>query len=146
LSILIPAYNEASTIHLILNKLKTVVLPNGITKEIIIENDYSSNDTVLKIEKYRANNADMTTQLYYQEKIMGKGAATHKIVELATGEYLIIHDADLAYDPEEYNLLLKAILTGFTDIVYGSTFIVRNPNKILFILRSIRNKVFNQPL
>lgn len=140
LSILIPAYNEAKTIHLILDKIKMVVLPENISKEIIIVNDCSSDDTAVKVEEYITNNPNLSIHLYSQEKNRGKGAAIHKAIELATGEYLIVQDADLEYDPEEYNLLLKPILKGFADVVYGSRFMGGNPHRILFYWHSIGNK------
>lgn len=90
LSILIPAYNEAQTIHLILNKVKNVNLINGIEKEVIIVNDCSKDDTVSVLEKYIAENKDINIKLYNQEYNQGKGAAIHKAIELATGEYLIV--------------------------------------------------------
>jgi glycosyltransferase involved in cell wall biosynthesis len=140
LSILIPAYNEARTIHFILDKVRDVVLPEGISKEIIIVNDFSADKTVEEVEAYQAKNELLSIQLFSQEKNKGKGAAIHKAIELATGDYLIVQDADLEYDPEEYNLLLKPILSGFADVVYGSRFIGGNPHRILFFWHSIGNK------
>jgi len=140
LSILIPAYNEANTIHLILDKIKNVVLAEGIVKEVIIVNDCSSDNTVEKVEEYGFKNPGLKIQLFSQEKNKGKGAAIHKAIELATGDYLVVQDADLEYDPEEYNLLLKPILTGFADVVYGSRFMGGNPHRILFFWHSIGNK------
>jgi glycosyltransferase involved in cell wall biosynthesis len=140
LSILIPAFNEERTIHLILDKVKAVNLAENVSKEIIIVNDCSSDSTVDAIEKYIAANPSLNISLFSQSVNKGKGAAIHKAIELATGEYLIVQDADLEYDPEEYNLLLKPILNGFADVVYGSRFIGGNPHRILFYWHSIGNK------
>jgi|SRR5690554_171909 len=141
LSILIPAYNEARTIHLILNRIKAVTLSGDIEKEIIIVNDCSKDDTEKAVKQYMTENATMDIRYHLQETNQGKGAALHKAVEMATGDYLIIQDADLEYDPREYNQLLKPILEGNADVVYGSRFIGGNPHRILFFWHSIGNKV-----
>ena len=140
LSIIIPAYNEAATIHLILDKIKNVELLNRIEKEIIIVNDCSTDNTEESIKKYIDKNASVDIQYYKHEINQGKGAALHTGIKKATGEYLIIQDADLEYDPTEYNILLKPVIDGFADVVYGSRFMGGKPHRILFFWHSIGNK------
>ena len=141
LFIIIPAYNEEKTIHLILNKVKAVELVNGIKKEVIIVNDCSSDDTKGAIQSYMDGNPDFPIQYFEHAVNKGKGAALHTGISKATGEYLIIQDADLEYDPQEYNDLLKPVLSGFADVVYGSRFMGSNPHRILFFWHTIGNKL-----
>lgn len=140
LSIVIPAYNEEATIHLILDRIKAVKLVQGIQKELLIINDCSKDDTKGAIKAYMNANPDMNIMYYEHEVNKGKGAALHTGIKKAKGEYLIIQDADLEYDPEEYNDLLKPILMGAADVVYGSRFMGSNPHRILFFWHSIGNK------
>lgn len=140
LSIVIPAYNEARTIHLILDKIKAVKLVNNIAKEIIIINDCSTDNTEEAIKNYMASNTDMDIQYLKHDVNQGKGAALHTGISHASGEYLVIQDADLEYDPDEYNYLLKPILKGFADVVFGSRFMGGSPHRVLFFWHTIGNK------
>lgn len=141
LSIIIPAYNEENTISQILDKIKSVRLIHEIEKEIIIVNDCSKDNTEKVVMDYMAGCSDMVIKYFSQPVNSGKGAAIHTGILQATGEYLLIQDADLEYDPFEYNTLLKPIVHGFADVVYGSRFSGGNPHRILFFWHTIGNKV-----
>ena len=140
LSILIPAYNEERTIHLILDKVLAVNLEGGIKKEIVLVNDCSSDDTQGAINRYISSHPDADMVLYNQPVNMGKGAAIHRAINEAKGDYVIVQDADLEYDPEEYNSLLKPIIDGFADVVYGTRFMGGKPHRILFFWHSLGNQ------
>jgi glycosyltransferase involved in cell wall biosynthesis len=140
LSIIIPAYNEEKTIFKILDKIKASKLPIGVDKEIIIVNDYSSDNTDGAIKKYQQENTDLRINYYNHSFNMGKGAALHTGIHKSTGDYIIIQDADLEYDPQEYNLLLQPVLNDFADVVYGSRFIGGKPHRILFFWHTLGNR------
>ena len=140
LSIIIPVYNEERTILKILEKIELVVLEQGIEKEIIIVNDCSSDTSEILIQNYFKQKKHLNLKYFANVKNMGKGASIHKGISEAAGDYIIIQDADLEYDPKEYNILLQPFLDGFADVVYGSRFMGSKPHRILFFWHTVGNK------
>ncbi len=140
LSIVIPAYNEEKTIYSILEKVSAVMLIHDIQKEIIIVNDCSKDGTEQEVKKFINNNLDSNVQYFRHEINKGKGAALRTGISKATGEYLIIQDADLEYDPQEYNILLNPVIMGVADVVYGSRFMGGRPHRVLFFWHTIGNR------
>lgn len=140
LSIIIPAYNEGPTIHRILDKVKAVQLLNAIEKEVVIVNDCSKDNTEESVLAYASANPDLPVLYRKHEVNKGKGAALHTGIREATGDFIVIQDADLEYDPNEFNILLKPVLDGFADVVYGSRFMGGKPHRILFFWHTIGNK------
>lgn len=140
LSIIIPAYNEEKTIDAILTKLLTVELPDSVGKELIVVNDCSSDNTGRTVQAFIQANPAAPVRYVAHTINQGKGAALHTGIALATGEYLIVQDADLEYDPAEFSILLKPVLNGVADVVYGSRFKGSNAHRILFFWHTIGNK------
>ncbi|WP_366186735.1 glycosyltransferase family 2 protein [Flavobacterium ovatum] len=140
LSIVIPVYNEEKTIHLILDKIKGVDLLSNMVKELIIVDDCSSDKSLVALKEYQLNNTGMDISIESHKLNRGKGAALQTGIKRVTGDVVIIQDADLEYDPNEYNILLKPILDGVADVVYGSRFMGGNPHRVLFFWHSIGNK------
>jgi glycosyltransferase involved in cell wall biosynthesis len=123
LSVIIPAYNEEQTIIPLLQKVVNVKLINNIQKEIIIVNDCSHDTTKELVQDYILSHADENIRLINQEQNRGKGAAIRKGLEIITGDYVIIQDADLETEPEDYNVLLDTFLKENLKVLYGSRFL-----------------------
>ena len=141
LSIIIPAYNEGRTIHQILDKVKEAVLIGNFSKEVVIVNDCSKDNTEEAIKDYIQKNPGLKISYFKHEVNKGKGAAIHTGINEAIGDYIIVQDADLEYDPNEFNILLKPVLDGFADVVYGSRFMGGKPHRILFFWHTLGNNM-----
>jgi glycosyltransferase involved in cell wall biosynthesis len=140
LSVIIPAYNEQATIYNILKRVSSVELIQGIEKELVVVNDCSKDDTEAELFRFRNENPGIEINYQKHEVNRGKGAALHTGIKVSTGDFIIVQDADLEYDPREFNILLPPILDGFADVVYGSRFIGGKPHRVLFFFHTIGNK------
>jgi glycosyltransferase involved in cell wall biosynthesis len=141
LSVIIPAFNEEKTIQTILEKVNSVKLIQGISMEIIVVNDFSTDDTEKKAREFIARNTKNEIKIFNQPVNKGKGAAIHRGIEEATGDYIVVQDADNEYNPDEFNKLLQPVVDGFADVVFGSRFMGGEPHRILFFWHSVGNKL-----
>jgi glycosyltransferase involved in cell wall biosynthesis len=141
LSIIIPVYNEAKTIDEVLKRVSAVVLPPGIEREIIVVDDGSTDGTREVLKNYQDR-----FRIIFRAKNNGKGAALKEGFKVATGDYVLIQDADLEYDPNDYPALIKPVLTGKADIVFGSRVLQKNNvpfSRFYFYGGLVITKIFN---
>lgn len=141
LSIIIPVFNEEKTIVELLDKISTVSLQYSLEKEIIIVDDASTDSTSQLITNYIQQHPELTMHFLQHPKNLGKGGSIRSGISKASGDFILIQDADLEYDPNDCNALLEPLMNGKADVVYGSRFIGGRPHRILFFWHSIGNKI-----
>lgn len=136
ISIIIPCYNENSTICTVLERVKQF---NKFQKEIIVVDDFSNDGTIISLKKFQD---DREVKIIFHDKNYGKGKAIRTALNSVTGDYIIIQDADLEYDPADYNLILKPFLEADADVVYGSRFLGGNGYvRLHFFWHYVANKI-----
>jgi len=138
LSIVIPAYNESETIEAIVERVLAVRL-EGIDKEIFVVNDCSTDGTAEKIDQLAATHPEV--RALHHEVNRGKGAALATGIARCTGDWVVIQDADLEYNPKEYPILLEPILKGDADVVYGSRFMSMQAHRVLYFWHAVGNRL-----
>ncbi|KUG06092.1 glycosyl transferase [Solirubrum puertoriconensis] len=141
LSVVIPLYNEARTIVRVLEAVQEAPLPTGIGREVVVVDDGSADGSADVVAAYAASNPALGVRLLRHAHNQGKGAALHTGIAAASGDYIVVQDADLEYDPTDYAKLLQPVLKANADVVYGSRFIGGEPHRILFFWHSIGNKL-----
>jgi SAM-dependent methyltransferase len=140
LSILIPLYNEEEFIATLLDRVLSAPLPQGMDREVIVVDD-ASNDGSVEIADMFAQRYTGIVRLIRHSRNQGKGAAIRSAIEHATGEFSIIQDADLEYDPREYSHILKPLLDGNADAVYGSRFMITGERRVLYFWHAVGNRL-----
>jgi glycosyltransferase involved in cell wall biosynthesis len=141
LSILIPVFNEARTVRKLLDRVSAVPFINGVKTQLVVVNDCSTDTTDAEVRAFIAENPALDVVYRQHTKNQGKGAALHTALEAFTGDFAVVQDADLEYDPHEINVLLKPVLDGHADVVYGSRFMGAHPHRVLYFWHTVGNRV-----
>ncbi|MCU0696234.1 MAG: glycosyltransferase [Myxococcaceae bacterium] len=141
LSILIPVFNEARTVRKLLDRVSQVSFIGGVKTQLVVVNDCSTDGTDAEVRAFIAANPGLDVVYRQHEKNQGKGAALHTALEAFTGDFAVVQDADLEYDPNEINVLLKPVLDGHADVVYGSRFMGAHPHRVLYFWHTVGNRV-----
>ncbi len=139
ISIVIPVYNEGPTVQMLIARVVAAALPEGLTREIICVNDCSKDDTKAKLDQLAELFPGTKFQVVHKPVNQGKGAALRDGFKLATGDIVLIQDADLEYDPDDYMKLVEPICQDRADVVFGSRFI-GEPHRVLYFYHTLGNK------
>ncbi len=140
LSVLVPLYNEEEFIATLLERVLSAPLPDGMTREVIVVDDGSRDGSAEAVEAFATRFPDIV-RLVRHDRNRGKGAAVRTAIEHARGEFVVIQDADLEYDPGEYRTLLKPLVEGKADAVYGSRFLVAGERRVLYFWHALANRI-----
>jgi len=141
LSVVIPVYNEQATVQELIRRVVAAPLPGGMTREIVCVNDHSTDATAARLDELPALFPGVPFQILHKPANQGKGAALRDGFARATGDVLLVQDADLEYDPADYVRLLQPIVDGRADVVYGSRFVSGDPHRVLYFWHTLGNRV-----
>jgi glycosyltransferase involved in cell wall biosynthesis len=140
LSIVIPAFNEARTIESLLERVLAAPLPDGVGRELIVVDDCSRDSTQACVQNFINQTEGASIRYIRHDVNQGKGGALHTGFQAATGDFLVVQDADLEYDPTEYSVLIQPLLDHKADVVFGSRFMNGRPHRVLYFWHSIGNR------
>src|SRR5437764_545053 len=140
-SVLIPVYNEEEYVRELLGRVASAPLPDGLRLQIIVVDDCSTDRSIEIVESFMADEPQVSVRFLRHSRNRGKGAAVRTAIAAATGEYSIIQDSDLEYDPSEYPKLLGPLLSGKADVVFGSRFLISGERRVLYYWHSLANQI-----